>query len=85
MKEFVTACESKLAQDRKDPFTPGSGLYAEALRLSKIALADDGSWSSADRLQLAEALATWLPQVIDRYDAKDARKKLKLAALRGEA
>ncbi|MCP5254407.1 MAG: type III-B CRISPR module RAMP protein Cmr6 [Zoogloeaceae bacterium] len=85
VKEFVTACESKLAQDRKDPFTPGSGLYAEALRLSKIALADDGSWSSADRLQLAEALATWLPQVIDRYDAKDARKKLKLAALRGEA
>ena len=51
VKEFVTACESKLAQDRKDLFTPGSGLYAEALRLSKIALADDGSWSSADRLQ----------------------------------
>jgi hypothetical protein len=32
----------------------------------------------------AEALAEWLPQVVE-VDMKDERKKLKLAVLRGEA
>lgn len=85
---FIKACEDKLTINRKDPFTPGSGLYADALRLSKAALAGDSIWSAADRLLLAETFAEWLPRVIEKLDRKDdwkdARKKLQLAALRGE-
>lgn len=83
---FVTACAAK--DGRKDPLNPGNGLYAEALRLSKAALAEDTAWSDANRLQLADVLLEWLPKVIDKLDRKDdwkdARKKLRLAALRGE-
>ena len=85
---FIQACEDKHRNNRKDPLTPGSGLYGEALRLSKAASDDGSGWSGSDRLQLAEALSEWLPKVIEKLDRKDewkdARKKLKLAALRGE-
>lgn len=86
--QFVEACQDKRENQRKDPFNPGSGLYAEALGLSKEALTNEGAWSADDRLQLAEAFGEWLPQVIEKLDRKDdwkdARKKLRLAALRGE-
>jgi len=39
-------------------------------------------------MQLADALAEWLPKVVEKLDRKDdwkdARKKLRIAALRGE-
>ncbi len=86
--EFIDLCEKKLAHKRKDPLNPGSGLYGNALSITKAALASDSPWSPADRHALAEALEFWLPQVIERLDRKDdmkeARKRLKLAALRGE-
>lgn len=86
--QFVAACQAKTESQRKDPCSPGSGLYADALRLSKQALADGNPWSADDRAQLAAAFQTWLPQVIEKLerpsDWKDARKKLKLAALKGE-
>ena len=47
-----------------------------------------GQIGIANRLQLADVLLEWLPKVIDKLDRKDdwkdARKKLRLAALRGE-
>ena len=86
--DFVESCEQKQRSGRKDPLNPGNGLYAAALAASKQALAADGGWSADDRLQLAEALQKWLPLVIEKLDRKDdwkdARKKLQLAALRGE-
>ncbi|MBS0512389.1 MAG: type III-A CRISPR-associated RAMP protein Csm5 [Proteobacteria bacterium] len=86
--EFARSCRSKADNARKDPLNPGSGLYAEALRLSKAALRADSTWSTEDRMQLAEMLTEWLPKVVDKLDRKDewkdARKKLQLAALRGE-
>lgn len=82
--QFIESCAEKSKNNRKEPFNPGSGLYAEALALSKAALDDGSVWSADDRRQLAETLAKWLPKVISGYDAKDARKRLKLAALRGE-
>lgn len=86
--EFIRNCQNKADNTRKDPLNPGSGLYADALRLSRAALAGDSTWSAADRLELSEALTEWLPKVIDKLDRKDdwkdARKKLQLAALRGE-
>lgn len=86
--DFVLGCETRSKNGRKDPFNPGNGLYAEALRLSRAALAEGSSWSESDRLQLATAMKEWLPQVIDKLDRKDdwkdARKKLQLARLSGE-
>lgn len=86
--EFVERCQGKQGSGRKDPCTPGSGLFSVALQLSKQALDDAEGWPHPGRLQLADALAEWLPKVIERLDRKedwkDARKKLRLAALRGE-
>ncbi|WP_114649462.1 type III-B CRISPR module RAMP protein Cmr6 [Pseudothauera hydrothermalis] len=87
--KFVEQCSKKQASGRKDPLNPGSGLYAVALQLSRQALDEAQGWSAADRLQLAEALAQWLPAVVEKLDRKDdwkdARKKLHMAALRGES
>lgn len=86
--EFVASCQAKALAGPKDALSPGRGLYAAALELSKKALADGGVWSASDRLQLAEAFTEWLPKVIDKLDRKDdwkdARKKLRLGLLRGE-
>lgn len=86
--EFVELCRHKHQGGRKDPYTPGTGLFSNALQLSKQALDDAHGWSNSDRLQLAEALADWLPKVVEKLDRKDdwkdARKKLRIAALRGE-
>ncbi|HRP95580.1 MAG TPA: type III-B CRISPR module RAMP protein Cmr6 [Rhodocyclaceae bacterium] len=85
--EFVEACESRSQSGRKDPCNPGSGLYAEANRLSKAALADDSGWSAEDRARLADVLTEWLPKVVDKLDRKDewksAAKRLGLNRLRG--
>lgn len=59
-----------------------AGLYQDADRLGKAALASP-DWSAADKAALADMLETWLPKVIDRWDTKEQRKKLKLNALRG--
>ncbi|MGH6627384.1 MAG: hypothetical protein ACRECD_12760 [Burkholderiaceae bacterium] len=59
-----------------------AGLYQDASRLVKAALEGSG-WSAADKLALADMLEQWLPKVVTPWDAKEQRKKLKLAALRG--
>lgn len=86
--EFIERCQDKQGSGRKDPYTPGSGLFSIALQLSKQALEDAQGWTAPDRLQLAEALAEWLPKVVEKLDRKDdwkdTRKKLRIAALRGE-
>lgn len=58
------------------------GLYKEALALVKDAL-ESPDWSPADKAALADMLEDWLPKVIAPWDAKEQRKKLKFAALRG--
>jgi CRISPR-associated protein Csm5 len=60
------------------------GLYQDALRLVKTAL-ESANWSAAERLALAEMLPVALAQVIERWDAREQRKKLQLAKLKGEA
>ncbi|MDR2214123.1 MAG: RAMP superfamily CRISPR-associated protein, partial [Pseudomonadales bacterium] len=61
-----------------------AGLYQDADRLVKSAL-QDLAWNAADKATLADMLETWLPKVIERWDAKEQRKKLKFAQLRGNA
>ena len=60
------------------------GLYQDALRLVKTAL-ESADWSAAERLALAEILPTALAPVIERWDAKEQRRKLQLAQLKGSA
>ena len=60
------------------------GLYQDALRLVKTAL-ESADWSAAERLALAEMLPTALAPVIERWDAKEQRRKLQLAQLKGSA
>ena len=57
-------------------------IYQEAAKLVRMAL-ESGEWSSNDKAALADTLEQWMPKVITPWDAKDQRKKLKLAALRG--
>ena len=59
-----------------------AGLFQEASKLVASALADVG-WTAIDKQTLAETLETWLPKVVTPW-GKDERKKLKLAALRGQ-
>ena len=59
-----------------------AGLYQDGVNLVKTAL-ESPDWSAADKAALADMLEAWLPKVIDRWDAKEQRKKLKFAALRG--
>ncbi|MCO5104826.1 MAG: RAMP superfamily CRISPR-associated protein [Burkholderiaceae bacterium] len=58
------------------------GLYQDATRLVKTALESAG-WSATDRVALADMLQATLPTVIAGWDAKEQRRKLKLADLRG--
>lgn len=60
------------------------GLYQDALRLVKTAL-ESADWSAAERTALADMLQDTLPGVIAGWDAKEQRKKLQLAKLRGQA
>lgn len=60
------------------------GLYQDATRLVKTAL-ESTDWSAAERTALADMLQDTLPGVMAGWDAKEQRKKLQLAKLRGQA
>lgn len=85
VESFVKACQQKLqamgTNGKKDK--PNTTLHAQARTLSKAAL-EGADWAAEEKRAAAEALAEWLPQVVE-VDMKDERKKLKLAVLRGEA
>ncbi len=59
-----------------------AGLYQDADKLVKLALGAGSAWSADDKTALAEMLEMWMPKVVDRWDAKEQRKKLKFGALR---
>ena len=68
---------------KKQAADPGkAGLYQNASKLVTQALASR-DWTAQDKAALAHILETWLPQVIAPWDAKEQRKKLRFAALRG--
>ncbi len=68
----------KLAADANKP-----GLYQDATALVKRAL-EHADWSAADKKALADMLELWMPKVVAPWDAKEQRKKLKFATLRGQ-
>lgn len=85
IETFVHTCQQKLVamgvNGKKDK--ANTDLHAKARALSKDAL-EGADWTAEEKRAAAEALAEWLPQVVE-VDMKDERKKLKLAVLRGEA
>ncbi|MFZ5534456.1 MAG: RAMP superfamily CRISPR-associated protein [Pseudomonadota bacterium] len=62
---------------------PNGEEHDRARKLAKAAL-DGSDWTAEERRAAADAIAHWLPLVVS-VDIKDERKKLKLAALRGDA
>ncbi len=83
VKAFVRACQSRAGQLRGGKDRPNTELHAKARALSKAAL-EGADWSAEEKSAAADALEQWLPQVV-AVDMKDERKKLKLAAMRGQA
>ena len=83
IEAFVLDCKARLEQLRGGKDKPNTELHAKARALSKAAL-EGADWSTEEKRTAAQALADWLRQVV-AVDMKDERKKLKLAALRGEA
>lgn len=85
IETFVQTCQQKLiamgSNGKKDK--ANTELHVRARALSKAAF-EGADWTAEDKRAAAEALALWLPQVVE-VDMKDERKKLKLAALRGES
>ena len=61
-----------------------AGLYQDASRLAKAAL-EAADWNAPEKAALADMLEQYLPQVISPWDAKEQRKKLRFAVLRGQS
>lgn len=61
-----------------------AGLYQEATKIVKAAL-ESTAWTDLERAELADTLEKLLPEVISPWDAKEQRKKLKFALLRGQS
>lgn len=85
VEELRQRCEDWVAKGFKKGKSDASqaGLYQDGAKLAKQAM-DAPDWSKEDKLALADMLEAWLPQVSAPWDAKEQRKKLKLAALRGQ-
>lgn len=91
IEKLRQACEALAAKlpphgnFKKAPADPNkAGLYQDATRLAKTAL-ESADWCAADRIALADMLQTVLAAVVTPWDAKEQRKKLQIARLRGEA
>ncbi|TSE30395.1 type III-B CRISPR module RAMP protein Cmr6 [Tepidimonas charontis] len=88
IEEFKLRARERFEQLRGGKDRTNTYLHTEAQRLVKAALEGEG-WTAEEKRALAEAIEAWLPKLVERFDRKDdwkeARKKLKLAALKGEA
>jgi len=90
VEEFIEKacqCKEQIGNGRgKDK--PNTGIHSQSQKLAKAAL-ESTDWTPDEKRALAEAIETWLPQLVEKLDRKDdwkdARKKLKLATLKGEA
>lgn len=88
VEAFKELAQQKLEQLRGRRERANMGIHAEAQKLAKAALEGE-SWTAEEKRALAEAIEAWLPMLVERFDRKDdwkeARRKLKLAVLKGEA
>jgi CRISPR-associated protein Csm5 len=87
VEEFIAKAQQRLEQLRGGKERQNTGIHSEAQQLAKAA-SEGQDWTTEEKRALAEALETWLPKLVERLnkkdDWKDARKKLRLGALKGE-
>lgn len=83
IEAFKTEFATHVEQLRGNKERANTLFHDKARALAKTAL-DAADWTADEKRAAAEAIAEWLPKVV-AVDMKDERKKLKLAALRGEA
>ena len=80
---FIQHCKSRSEELRGGKEKPNTQTHQMAQKLAKTAL-EGSTWTAEEKHAAADALTEWLPKVVS-VDMKDERKKLKLAALRGQA
>lgn len=80
IEAFVDACARRSEQLRGARDKPNTVFQQKAKALVEQAAA----WDAAERRAAAQAIEVWLPKVV-AIEAKELRKKLGLASLRGEA
>jgi CRISPR-associated protein Cmr6 len=88
IEEFKEHARARFEQLRGGKDRPNTHLHTEAQQLVITALEGE-DWTAEEKRALAEAIEAWLPELVERFDRKDdwkeARRKLKLAVLKGEA
>jgi len=83
VEQFKEDFEKRAKEIRGRLDRQNTDYHQRAQKLAKDAL-EGPDWTAEERQAAADAIAEWLPKVVERID-KDAFKKLKLAALRGQA
>lgn len=82
VEKFRTDMAQRFAQLNGKLDRQNTEYHQKAQKLARDARESDG-WTLEEKSAAADAITEWLPKVVERID-KDAFKKLKLAALRGE-
>ncbi|MBK7562908.1 MAG: type III-A CRISPR-associated RAMP protein Csm5 [Propionivibrio sp.] len=83
IEEFKASFAARALQLRGGRERLNGDYHARARKLSQDAL-EGADWSTEEKCAAADAIAEWLPKVVEKID-KDQLKKLKLSALRGLA
>lgn len=81
VEAFVQACQDRQAHLRGSKDKPNTHFHTLANQLAKKAL-ESSDWTQEEKTAAADAIEAWLPLIV-ALDAKDMRKKMKLASLRG--
>lgn len=82
IEEFRTAFADRKRQLGASKEKQNADYHGRARKLAQDAL-EGPDWTAEEKRAAADAIAEWLPQVVEKID-KDALKKLKLSALRGQ-
>ncbi|MDO9225174.1 MAG: RAMP superfamily CRISPR-associated protein [Pseudomonadota bacterium] len=81
IEEFKADFTTRVEQLRGGKDRQNTDYHQRAQKLAKDAL-DGADWTTEEKCAAADAIAKWLPLVVERID-KEALKKLKLGTLRG--
>lgn len=82
IEEFKVAFAARAEQLRGGKDRQNAEYHQRAQKLAKDAL-EGTDWTAEEKHAAADAIAEWLPKVVERID-KDALKKLKLGSLRAQ-
>ncbi|MCC6657600.1 MAG: hypothetical protein IT512_05405 [Rhodocyclaceae bacterium] len=82
IEEFKQQFEARAEQLRGNKEKLNADYHGRARKLAQDAHEGAG-WTAEEKFAAAEAIAEWLPKVVEKID-KDQLRRLKLAALRGQ-